>query len=265
MLNEAIDIERGIGVSTSFGRTKMFSMNVGGNDAQRNFAVDAAEGEIVDLVAERRNVGAFGGIDIDGEHIFSVEIEMRGQVEGERSVAAFVFAELGAVDPDSGGGHHAFKVDEDMFASGLRGQLEMAAVNRDELVSLLVEAVPRQLERWYAESRRDRSRSRRNSCHARLHYIASCSANCDSWETQGWPVLEVFDCALVSATSVRCERGTAENRACVLQEFASIQFFLSLHGISFSRTRRLTADDLSKLESWLCGPFQQLCEAGRRG
>ena len=50
----------------------------------------------------------------------------------------------GAVDPDSGGGHHAFEVDEDALASRFRRKLEAAAIERDELVGLLVEAVPRQ-------------------------------------------------------------------------------------------------------------------------
>ena len=69
-------------------------MNRRGHNAQRNFAVDAAESEVVDLVAERRYVGALAGIDVDGKDILSIEIEMRRQVEGERSVSTFVFAEL---------------------------------------------------------------------------------------------------------------------------------------------------------------------------
>ena len=143
-MNETVNIDRR-------GRKNIFWTNENildecrGHYTQGNFPVDAAEGEVVDLVAEGGNVGAFAGIDVDRKDVLSVEIEMRRQVEGERSVSTFVFAELGAVDPDSGGGHHAFEVDEDVLASGLRRQPETTTIKRDELVSLLVKAMPRQL------------------------------------------------------------------------------------------------------------------------
>ena len=156
-----------------------------GNDAQGDFAVDAAEGEVVDFVAERWNVGALGGVDIDGEDILSVEIEVRRQVEGERRVATFVFAELGAVDPDGGGGHHAFEVDEDVLASGFRGKLEAATVERDELVGLLVEAVPREPDVGVRDGDAVEAASRRNLCRARLRLRCDCSASCGSWAARG--------------------------------------------------------------------------------
>ncbi len=118
------------------------------NDAERDFAVDAAEGEVVDFVAEGRNVGALGGVDLNGEDVIAGGVEDRRsrQLEGERGVAAFVFAELLAVEVDGGGGHDAFEVDENALAHGGLGQLEVAAISGDEGVVLLREAVPRQLD-----------------------------------------------------------------------------------------------------------------------
>ncbi len=37
----------------------------GSDDAQGDFAIDAAKCEVIDLVAEGRNIGALGGIDLD--------------------------------------------------------------------------------------------------------------------------------------------------------------------------------------------------------
>src|SRR5271170_5916026 len=107
-----------------------------GDDAQRDFAIDAAEGEIVDLVAEGRDVGSLAGVEIDGQQVVSVEVDVRSELEGEWRVAAFVFAELSSVDPDGRGGHGAFKVDEDTFAFGLGGELEASAVDGDKFVGL---------------------------------------------------------------------------------------------------------------------------------
>ena len=45
---------------------------------------------------------------------------MRRQLEGERRVAAFVFAEALAIDPDRGGGHDSFEVDKDPVAARFR-------------------------------------------------------------------------------------------------------------------------------------------------
>ena len=92
----------------------------GGDDAQRDFAIDAAEGQVVDLVAEGRNVGALGGVDLDDENILGVGMKVIGEVEGEGSESAFVLAEGNAIDPDGGCGHDAFEVYEDALARGLR-------------------------------------------------------------------------------------------------------------------------------------------------
>ena len=153
-----------------------------GNDAQRNFAVDSAEGQVVDLIAERRNVGTLAGIDIHHQHVLAVEIDVRREVERERRVSALVFAQARAVDPHGRSGHGAFEIHEHTLAAGFGRKLETAAVAGDELVSLFVEAVPGQARRWCEESRRARIRSRRNRVRERPPHRCGCSASSDSWE-----------------------------------------------------------------------------------
>ena len=146
VLEVAVDVEVGLPLNTSFGFAQIFSMNVRRHDAKGNLAVDAAERQVVDLVAERRNVGPLGGIDVDGQNILAIEIDVRRQVERKRRVAAFVLAETHAVDPDRGGGHHAFEIDEHVLAAASGGQLEAAPIDGDEFVGLVVEAVPGQAD-----------------------------------------------------------------------------------------------------------------------
>ena len=92
VLDVDVHIERGLAAQ----HVLWFRENIvdvgGGNDAEPDFAIDAAEGEVVDLIAEGRNVVALGGVEIDGQDIFAVEIDVRSQVERKRRVAAFVFA-----------------------------------------------------------------------------------------------------------------------------------------------------------------------------
>ena len=119
-----------------------------GNDAERDFAIDAAEGEVVDFVAEGRNVRALGGVDLDGEDVIAGGIEdgRSRQLEREGSVTAFVLAELVAVKVDGGGGHDAFEIDEDALAHGGLGHFEVAAIGGDEGVVRFREAVPGKLD-----------------------------------------------------------------------------------------------------------------------
>src|SRR5262249_28456563 len=98
------------------------------NDPQRDFAINAAEGQVVDFVSEGRDVGTLGGVDVNSKNVFSVEVDVRREIEGERRVSALVFAKALAVDPYSGGRHHTLEIDEDVLAAGLWRQLETAAV-----------------------------------------------------------------------------------------------------------------------------------------
>jgi hypothetical protein len=114
------------------------------DDAQGHLAVDAAESEVVDLVAEGRDVGTLRGVDLDGQDVLAGEVEVRRELERERRVAAPVLAEPFAVDPHGGRRHHALEVDEDVAAKHLGRKPEAPPVERDELRGLLAEAVPGQ-------------------------------------------------------------------------------------------------------------------------
>src|SRR5689334_20843217 len=59
----------------------------GGNDTQSNFAVDAAEGEVVDHVAKGRNVGALGRVKLYDEDVVAAEVQMRRELERKGRVA----------------------------------------------------------------------------------------------------------------------------------------------------------------------------------
>src|SRR5258707_804861 len=141
MLQKAIHFEGWMSAEDIFGFGKNVFEESAGNDAQRNFAIDAAESEVVDLVAEGWDVRTLGGVDIHGEHVFAIEIDVRGEIERERCVATFVFAEARAINPDSGGGHDAFEVDKNVAAGGFRWELETAAIDGDQLGRVFVEIV----------------------------------------------------------------------------------------------------------------------------
>ena len=66
MLKEAIDVERGMCAENVFGLGEDIFDEGAGNDAEGNFTVDAAECEVIDLMAEGRDIGALGGVDVDG-------------------------------------------------------------------------------------------------------------------------------------------------------------------------------------------------------
>src|SRR5580658_3256159 len=67
---------------------------------------------------------------------------MRSQIKRKRRVTAAIFAQLLAIDRHRGRGHHSGKIHENAFAFELIRQTEMASINRDELVLLLVESMP---------------------------------------------------------------------------------------------------------------------------
>ena len=141
-LEEALDLERRRGGERIDGAGEDVLEEEIGDDAQTDLAIDAAEGHVVDLVAEGRDVFALGGVEVNGEDVGRIPAQVRREFEGEGSVAALVFAERVAVDPDGGGGHGAFEVDEDALAACGGGKAEVAAVGGDELVVGVVEAVP---------------------------------------------------------------------------------------------------------------------------
>ena len=71
---------------------------------------------------------------------------MRRKLERERRISSFVFAQLLAIDPDSGSGHHAFEIDENPLALGFFGQTKAAPVQGHELVLFFIKAMPGQAD-----------------------------------------------------------------------------------------------------------------------
>src|ERR1700751_5862018 len=48
------------------------------NNSQRHFAINPSESQVIDLVTERGNIGAVGGVKVHDQDVFAVEIEVRG-------------------------------------------------------------------------------------------------------------------------------------------------------------------------------------------
>src|SRR5277367_1871594 len=101
VLDEALHIERWMLTQDVLGlREDIFDVT-SRHDAERDFAIDSAESKVVDAIAERGNVWAFGRIHVHRKKIISFEIQMRCQFEGKGRVAALVLAQPLAVDPHS--------------------------------------------------------------------------------------------------------------------------------------------------------------------
>ena len=179
MLDVAVEIDTRIGRENIFGPHKNVFDKCRWNYAQSDFAIDATEREIVDLISKWWNVGTLRGVDIDGQQVFPIKVDVWSQIEREWGVATFVFSETRAVNPDGGCGHHAFEIDEDVLATRFWRELEAAAVERHKLVRLLVKAMPRQpdISMWNDDA--VKSRNRRILLRVRLPLHFGCSATCD--------------------------------------------------------------------------------------
>src|SRR5258708_18273052 len=114
------------------------------NDTQENFAVDAAKCQIVDFIAERRNIRPLIRVKLDRQHIFTSEVEVRRQLKRKWRVPPSILSDTCAINPHGGGSHRSFEIYEHSLAAGVLWKLEMAAINRNELVNLLVKPVPGQ-------------------------------------------------------------------------------------------------------------------------
>src|SRR5579863_6496277 len=129
MLDVAIDIERGLPAHHVLWFRKDILNKRARHDAQGDFAINSAERQVVDLVAEGGNISAFRRINVDSQHIFTVEVDVWRQVEGKRRVPTLIFSELLTIDPDGRSRHHAFKIDEHMLSLRLRRQLESSSID----------------------------------------------------------------------------------------------------------------------------------------
>ena len=144
MQEEVLNVQRGIRSEYLFGLSENIFDESGRNNAEGNFAIDSAKGEVVNLVPKGRDVRALARIDVDSQNILTVEIEMGSEIEREGGVATFVLAKANAVNPNGGGGHHAFEIDEDMLSLGFRRQTKPTTIKRDELIGSVIETVPGQ-------------------------------------------------------------------------------------------------------------------------
>src|SRR5260370_31493682 len=115
-----------------------------GHEPEGNIAVNAAESKVINVASKGRNIGALAGIELHDENIFSVEIEVKRQVERERSVSAFVFAKPRAVDPYGRSRHGATEIYENVTPACCRWQAEAPPIDLYEAIRLLIKAVPRQ-------------------------------------------------------------------------------------------------------------------------
>ena len=61
---------------------------------------------------ERRNVAALGGVQLHGEDVVGVEVQVVGDLESERRIAALVLRESVPVHRDRGGRHGAVEIRE---------------------------------------------------------------------------------------------------------------------------------------------------------
>src|SRR5215471_12506578 len=105
----------------------------GRHNPEPHVAIDAAKGQVVNVAAKGRNVGAFARIEFHSEYVLSIPIQMGCQLKAERSVAAFVFAKFCTVDPNGRSSHGAVEINEDMAPVRIWWQFEVPAIDRDEL------------------------------------------------------------------------------------------------------------------------------------
>src|ERR1700722_9511993 len=99
MLEMAVDVESRFAAHHIFRLCENVLDERSRHDTQGDLAIDPAEGEVIDLVPEWRNVAPLRRIDVNRQDILAVEIDVRRQVEREWRVATLVFTELLAIDP----------------------------------------------------------------------------------------------------------------------------------------------------------------------
>src|ERR1700730_2135496 len=99
------------------------------NQAQRYVTINPAEGQVINLAAERGDLGALSRVQFNGEYVFAIPINMRSEIEGEWGVAAFVFTQTVAIDPERCGRHSPFEIDKNALATALTRQTKTAAVD----------------------------------------------------------------------------------------------------------------------------------------
>ena len=108
-----------------------------------NLAVDAAVGQIVRKLSERRDVIALPGVALDRDDVVSSECDKICDLASEGGISAVMLSHVRAVDPDFRRVRHAVKREEKPFAVPFTGQREDLAVTRDRLIFFFIEIVKR--------------------------------------------------------------------------------------------------------------------------
>src|SRR6185436_13628450 len=144
----------------------------------------------------------------------------------ERRVAATIFTELPAIDPDSRGSHHAAEINENALALPVCRQSEMPAIDGDKLVLLIVKPVPRQhlirvRERYAFEAGIVEYRLR--SVRVMLFAEEPVVIKRDSSRPHSCRLLRV------SGAEMLKQRETGESRAPALKKISPVECFAILH------------------------------------
>src|SRR4030081_1927371 len=142
VLQKTIDLNTWMCAENIFGSDEDVFNKGRWNYTQENFAVDASKRQIVDFIAERRNIRPLIGVKSDRQDIFTGKVEVGRQLKEKWRVSPPILSNAGAVDPNGGGRHRSFEVDEHSLTASFLWKLEMPAISGNELVSLLVETVP---------------------------------------------------------------------------------------------------------------------------
>src|SRR5215469_8535112 len=81
ILYEALDIDRGVSAQNLFRPDKNIFDEAFRHDPERYLAVNAAKGEIVDLVAEGGDIRALRRVHIHGQNVFPIPSDMRRELK----------------------------------------------------------------------------------------------------------------------------------------------------------------------------------------
>ena len=126
----------------------------GRHDAQGDFSVDAAIGQIVDAAAKGGRVRPFGRIHRDGDLVFAVKADKIRDLHAECRIAALVLPRGYAVDKNAGKIHHAFKVEEEALSLPLRLKRKPALVAGYKAKSLIIKVIVGQLNVGVRQAKR---------------------------------------------------------------------------------------------------------------
>src|SRR3979411_279952 len=80
---KTVDVKRWFAAQNVLGSGEYVVEVDRGNDPQSDFAIDAAEGQIVDFVAKGRDIGAFRRVELYHEEVIAIRPKVTGQLKGK--------------------------------------------------------------------------------------------------------------------------------------------------------------------------------------